>query len=161
VTAVSRPRRRFADNAPVAIYGTIISASVLAAAYEDTTLEIAAGMFITLLVYWLAERWSELIGGHLRGEPLSWSYTREVFASGWPMVQASYGPLIVLLVSDWVGASAEVAVDLALAWTIVTLFVLGFFVGRRAHLGFGGQALSAFFVGALGMLLIGLKALLH
>jgi hypothetical protein len=160
VSVESKPRT-LVETAPVAIYGTIISASVLAAAHEDTTLEIAAGMFITLLIYWLAERWSQLIAGHLSGEPFSWSYTRQVFVAGWPMVQASYGPLIVLIVSDWIGASAEVAVDLALLWTIVTLFVLGFMVGRKAKLGFGGQALSAFFVGALGALLIGLKALLH
>jgi len=58
-------------RAPEAIYGTIISASVLAAAHSDDAVSVALGVFITLLVYWLAERWSELIAGHPGSEPFS------------------------------------------------------------------------------------------
>ena len=149
------------SRAPQAIYGTIISASVLAAADEDDALEVAAGIFITLLVYWLAERWSELVAGHLRGEPYSWQYGRRVFLHGWPLVQASYGPMLVLILAEVLGADVEEAIELALWATIITLIGLGALVGRRAGLGRWGVVFSAAFVGVLGLLLIVLKALLH
>jgi len=148
-------------RAPTAIYGTIISASVLAAAYGDTAVEVAAGVFVTLLVYWLAERWSELIAGHLRGEPFTWAYTRQVFVHGWPMVQASYGPMLVLIIATIFGLDVEEAVELALVATVLVLLGLGAVVGRKANLPLWGVFASAGFVGLLGALLILLKSLLH
>lgn len=162
----SRPRRRRtrwwdAGNASAGIYGTIISASVLAAAHGDTTFVVGTGVFGTLLVYWLAERWSEVIGSHLRGEPFDWAHARRTFLRGWPMVQASYGPLLVLLVARILGASAETAINFALLTTIVVLIVLGTLAGRRACLSRAGVIASAIFNGLLGMALIVLKASLH
>jgi hypothetical protein len=148
-------------RAPEAIYGTIISASVLAAAHSDDAVAVALGVFITLLVYWLAERWSELIAGHLGGEPLSWAYGRRVFVEGWPMVQASYGPMLVLIVAKLFGASTETAIDIALVVTIVVLAGLGTLVGLKARLPVWGIVSSAGFVAFLGVLLIVLKTLLH
>ena len=149
-------------RAPEAIYGTIISASVLAAADSDAdAVAVAVGVFITLLVYWLAERWSELIAGHLGGEPFSWAYGRRVFIEGWPMVQASYGPMLVLIIAKLFGASTETAINIALIVTIVVLSGLGTLVGLRARLPVWGVLFSAGFVAFLGVLLIVLKALLH
>lgn len=150
-----------AGRAPAAIYGTIISASVLAAAHEDSALEVALGVFFTLLVYWLAERWSELLGSHLQGEPFDWAHARRVFVRGWPMVQASYGPMLVLLIARLLGASVDAAVNFALLATIVVLIGLGTLAGRRAGLPPIGVVGSAVFNGFLGVLLILLKSLLH
>jgi hypothetical protein len=159
-----RPRRsRWWDaaNAPAGIYGTIISASVLAAAHDDETITVGAGVFVTLLIYWLAERWSEVLGAHLRGEPFDWAQARRTFLHGWPMVQASYGPLLVLLIARLSGASHEVAIDLALLTTILVLIGLGTLAGVRAGLSTVGVVASAIFNGFLGLLLILLKSLLH
>jgi hypothetical protein len=150
-----------ARQAPAAIYGTIISASVLAAAGEEEALPIALGVFFTLLVYWLAERWSLILGEHLTGEPFDWAHARHVFVSGWPLVQASYGPMLVLLVARLVGASVELAINLALLWTIATLVILGALAGSRSKLPPLGVIGSAVFNGLLGLLLIFLKSLLH
>jgi hypothetical protein len=149
------------SRAPEAIYGTIISASVLAAAHSDDAVMVALGVFITLLVYWLAERWSELIAGHLSGEPFSRAYVRKVFVHGWPMVQASYAPMLVLIIADLFGASTETAINIALAVTIVLLAGLGSLVGAKAKLPPWGVAFSSGFVAFLGVLLIVLKTLLH
>jgi hypothetical protein len=150
-----------ADNAPAGVYGTIISASVLAAAHEDTAFEIGLGVFFTLLVYWLAERWSELLGSHLQGEPFDWAHVRRVFVRGWPMVQASYLPVLVLVAARLLGASVEEAVNFALFMTIVVLIGLGILAARRAGLPPVGVVASAVFNGFLGILLILLKSLLH
>jgi hypothetical protein len=148
-------------QAPAAIYGTIISASVLAAAGEAEALPIALGVFFTLLVYWLAERWSQLLGEHLSGEPFDWAHARHVFVRGWPLVQASYGPMLVLLIARLLGASVQLAINLALLWTIATLIVLGALAGSRSRLPTLGVIGSAVFNGLLGLLLIFLKSLLH
>jgi hypothetical protein len=150
-----------AGRAPAGIYGTIISASVLAAAYEDTALEIALGVFFTLLVYWLAERWSELVGSHLRGEPFDWAHARRVFMHGWPMVQASYVPMLALIIARLLGASVDAAVNFALLTTILVLIGLGALAARRAGLPPVGLVASAIFNGLLGAVLILLKSLLH
>ncbi len=148
-------------RAPSAIYGTIISAAVLATAEEDDVLPVAAGVVITLVIYWLAERWSEVIAGNLRGEVLTWLYVRRVFLRGWPMVQASYGPVLVLLLATAAGLDPEEAVTLALWATILLLVGLGAVAGRRAALPTWGVVASAAFVGLLGAVLIVLKTLLH
>jgi hypothetical protein len=150
-----------AGRAPAGIYGTIISASVLAAAHEDDVVSIALGVFFTLLVYWLAERWSELLGGHLQGEPFDWAHARRVFVHGWPMVQASYLPVLVLVISRLLGASVEAAVNFALLTTILVLIGLGALAARRAGMPPIGVVASAVFNGFLGGVLILLKSLLH
>jgi hypothetical protein len=148
-------------QAAPAIYGTIIGASVMAAGEEHTPVdEVAATVVVTLIVYWLAERWSFLLGSHLTGEPITWRHARQVFAEGWSMVQASYLPLIVMLVSYFLGAEEDIAVNLALLAALVELVTLGAAAGRRAGLTKWALIGGSVFTGALGLLIIGLKALL-
>jgi hypothetical protein len=160
-TQTQTPRWWDTTAAPAGIYGTIISASVLAAADEDTTVQVGLGVLITLVIYWLAERWSELIGSHLQGEPFDLAHARRVFVHGWPMVQASFLPLVALFISRLLGASVDGAVNVALLTTIIVLIGLGVLAGRRAGLPPIGVLGSAIFNGFLGALLILLKSLLH
>jgi hypothetical protein len=147
---------------PTAIYGTIISASVLALAdEEDDLLDTALALVITLVIYWLAERWSVLMARNLKGERITWSAVRGVFVSGWPMVQASYGPALVLVIAGLLGLGTLEAVDLALTATILMLAGLGALGAQRAGLGRLGIVGSSVFVALLGIVLILLKALLH
>ncbi len=142
-----------------AIYGTIIGGSVMAATEEHTPVgEVAATVVVTLIVYWLAERWSFLLGSQMTGQKVTVRHAREVFAEGWSMVQASYLPLLVMLIASFVGADSDLAVDLALGATIVVLVELGYTAAHRA--GRTGWALagSAGFTGLLGVLLVLLKA---
>jgi hypothetical protein len=144
-----------------AIYGTIIGASVMASVEEHTPVaEVAEAVIVTLIIYWLAERWSVLLGTHLEGEPIDWRHAREVFAEGWPMVQASYVPLLVMLLASFVGASEDVAVELALLINVLNLLALGALAGRRAGLHGWGLLGAATFTGMLGVLLVILKAVL-
>jgi hypothetical protein len=149
------------SDAPAGIYGTIICASVMAAEAGQPVGEVAIAVFITVLVYWAAERWSELVAGHLRGERLTWSQIWHVFATGWPMVQASYTPLVLMGAAWLLGANDELAINIALVTTIALLAVLGVIAGRRAGLGRWGIVGSAVFTGLLGSALVILKALLH
>jgi len=133
----------------------------MAASEEGTPVaEVAVTVLVTLIIYWLAERWSFLLGSHLTGEPITFARARHVFAEGWSMVQASYTPLIVMLVGSVVGLSEDTAVNLALASTIVVLIGLGVIAGHRAGLSRWGQVGSAAFTGLLGVVIVLLKAIL-
>jgi hypothetical protein len=149
-------------QAPAGIFGTIVGASVLAAAEpSDELSDVAWTIVVTLIAYWLAERWSELLAGNLRGEKLTRQRVLGVFGHGWPMVQASYTPLLVLLIAWAAGASNATALNAALGVCVATLTGLGFLAGRRAGLATWAAIGSGFFTGLLGFVLILLKAVLH
>src|SRR5215813_1881437 len=59
-------------QAPAGIFGTIIGASVIAAADPNDPLhDVVWAVLVTLIVYWLSERWSEVLASNLRGEPIT------------------------------------------------------------------------------------------
>ncbi len=157
---VGRPLE--ASHAPSGIYGTIICASVMAASSEfDTTGEVAITVLVTVLVYWVAERWSHILAAGIRGRKLTRQASFHMLIEGWPMVQASYLPLLVLLVAYLLGADTTTSVNIALAATAVLLTGLGWVAARRGGRAGWAAARSALLTGALGLALIGLKALLH
>ena len=99
---------------------------------------------VTLLVYWLAERYAEVLGlaaspdgddshGHL-GQKITAAHIRHVLGSGWPMIEASVTPLLVLLGCRLLGAGVDTAINVALAYTLVLLVGLGWLAGTRAGL---------------------------
>ena len=149
-------------QAPAGIFGTIVGASVLASADPaDPLSDVAWAVVVTLIVYWLAERWSEVLGSRLRGEPFTRRRIAAVFGRGWPMVQASYVPLVVLLVSWALGASNATALNIALGFCVATLAALGVLAGRRADMSGWGVVGSGVFTATPGFSLILMKAFLH
>jgi hypothetical protein len=150
-----------ARGAPPAIYGTVIGGAVMASVEEHTPVdEVAVAVLVTLVIYWAAERWSQVLGSQVAGEPLNRRRVAQVFADGWPMVQVSYLPLVIMLLANVCGADADLSVNIALGSIVALLIVFGATGGRRA--GLTGLALiaSAVLTGALGLALIVLKSLL-
>jgi hypothetical protein len=94
--ARSSGRRRAAG-----IYGTIITAAVIAATgVRLTTLALVVSVLVTLLVYWVAEEYAELLGEQLEAGRLPTRLeVRTALAATWPMVSASYVPLLALVVA--------------------------------------------------------------
>ena len=75
-----------------------------------------------LLVYWLAEEYAELLGEQAEGGQLpSRASIRGALAATWPMVSASYVPLLALVLVRLAGASSLVAANVGLAAAIVLL----------------------------------------
>lgn len=87
------------------IYGTIITAALMAAAGDHVpTLALAVSIVVTLLVYWLAEEYAELLGEQLEGGRLpTWADIRVALAATWPMVSASCIPLLSLVLARLLG----------------------------------------------------------
>jgi hypothetical protein len=158
--AKSLGRRRAAG-----IYGAIITAAILDTAGNHLpTAALVVTVVVTLLVYWLAEEYAELLGEQAEAGRLpSRASIRGALAVTWPMVSASFAPLLALLLARLAGASALAAANIGLAAAIVLLTIHGWSAGRAAQLR-GWQLFSATSVAAaLGLLMIALKdlVLLH
>jgi hypothetical protein len=141
------------------IYGAIITAAIIAAVGGRLpTRVLVVSVIVTLLVYWLAEEYAELLGEQATGGKLpNRAYIRAALAATWPMVTASYLPLLVLLLVRLAGASASAAANVGLAAAIVLLTAHGWLAARAAQLR-GWRLLFAVSVAtALGLVMVVLK----
>jgi hypothetical protein len=157
-TGRERGRRRAAG-----IYGTIITAAVIAAGGNQlSTAELEITVLVTLIVYWLAEQYAELLGEHTHdGRLPRRDQVRSSLAGAWPMVSASFVPLVSLLLARVAGASAPGAAAVALLVTAVLLVVHGYTAARAAQL--TGVRLVAVtgLAGLLGVAMVVLKTVLQ
>jgi hypothetical protein len=143
------------------IYGAIITAAILDTAGKHLpTVALVVAVVVTLVVYWLAEEYAEILGEQVEGGRLpGWAAIRGPLAARWPMVSASYAPLLVLLLARLAGASAAVAANIGLVAAIVLLTFHGWSASRAAQL-HGRPLIFATSVAlALGLVMIALKDL--
>ena len=150
---------RAARRRAAGIYGTVITAAVLASARGRLpTTALASAVLITLIVYWVAELYSEILGEQAvyAGSPI-WPRIRDGMASTWTMVSAAYIPVLVLVVSRLFGASTTVAANIALAVAVVVLVIHGWFAGRAAKLHGVQLLIVTMIAGGLGIVMIILK----
>jgi hypothetical protein len=141
------------------IYGIIITAAVLASAGKAlSTPALAVAVFVTLLVYWAAEQYAELLGeraehGHLP----TWPRIRAGLGDTWTMVTACYVPVLALIAGRLLGASASMAANIALAVAVVLLIIHGWAAGRAAELRGIHLVVVTLIAGGLGAMMIVLK----
>jgi hypothetical protein len=157
----NHPHAWFGRGRAAGIYGAIITAAILdTAGGHLSTAALVISVVVTLLVYWLAEEYAEVLGEQAAGGHLpSRAYIRAALAATWPMVSASYAPLLALVLARLAGASALTAANIGLAAAIVLLIIHGWLAGRAAQL-HGRQLLGAVSVAAaLGLVMILLKDL--
>jgi hypothetical protein len=143
------------------IYGTIVASAVLAAGGGHlTTVPLAVTVLVTLLVYWAAEGYADLIAEQVHAGHLpTWAQLRASLAAIWPMVSASYIPLLSLLVATILGVTTRNAATVALMVAIALLLVHGWAAGRASQLR-GLRLLAVTLVaGAFGIMMILLKLL--
>jgi hypothetical protein len=156
-----KPRADPGERRAAGIYGTIITASIIdTAGGHVTTYQLVVSVFVTLLVYWAAEGYADLLGQHTQqGRLPSWRQVRASLTATWPMVAASYLPLLALVVAHLAGASDSAAVWAGLIVALLMLVYYGWSAGRAAHL--EGKALLAVvaMAAALGVVMILLKEL--
>ena len=143
------------------IYGAIITAAIIAAVGAKLpTLALAVSVLVTLVVYWVAEEYAELLGEQVTGGHLpTWAYIRAALAHTWPMVSASYLPLLALVAARLAGASASTAANYGLAAAILLLTFHGWSAGRASHLRGWQLAGVTAIAAALGLVMVVLKDL--
>jgi hypothetical protein len=143
------------------IYGAIITAAILdTAGGHLPTIALVVSVVVTLLVYWLAEEYAEILGEQVQGGRLpGWAYIGGALAATWPMVSASFLPLLALVIARLAGASALTAANVGLAVAIVLLTIHGWLAGRAAKLHRWPLLAATSTAAALGVVMILLKDL--
>ena len=155
-TAKNLGRRRAAG-----IYGAIITAAILdTAGGHMSTAVLVVSVVVTLLVYWLAEEYAEVLGEQVEGGRLpSRASIGRALAATWPMVTASYVPLLAVVLAHLAGASDLTAANVGLAAAVVLLTVHGWLAGRAAQLRSWQLCFATSIAAALGLVMIALKDL--
>ncbi|MBV9094944.1 MAG: hypothetical protein JO132_13910 [Streptosporangiaceae bacterium] len=155
----ARTARRAGRRRASGIYGAIVTAAILdTAGGRLPTDALVVAVVATLVVYWLAEEYAAFLGEQAEGGVVAtWSYIRQALADSWPMVSASYLPLLALLVARIAGASAFSAANVGLVTAVVILTYHAWVAGRAAQLR-GRRLLFSTSIGAaLGLAMILLK----
>jgi hypothetical protein len=126
-------------------------------AYTDA---LVVSVVVTLLVYWLAAEYAEVIGEQVQdGRLPSTASVWAALAATWPMVTASYAPLLAVVLVRLAGASALTAANVGLVAAIVLLMVHGWRAGQAAQLRGRQLFFSTSIAAALGLVMIALKDL--
>ena len=150
-------------RAASAIYGLVVcSATLAAAAIGGQESLVAVSVLVTVVVYWMAESYSQALARHgHKHAALGWSGMKAILGQGWPMVSASFLPLVTLLVVGALGAPVLVAVNAALGVATVLLIGAGWTASRGSGLR-GWRLVTSTAVSAVfGLVMVGLKNLLH
>jgi hypothetical protein len=157
-------RARWGDERELtdAIHGMVVGAAVMVAASLHGTLwQVVVSVVGTLLVYWAAERYAEILAAGVHGRIHDRSRIAAALRRGWPMLQSSYAPVVVLLVTSALGAELRTAVLSALGLSTVLLAGIGYEAARRSGApvapALGWAAGAALF----GVAVIVLKIALH
>ncbi len=148
-----------------AIYGTIVATAVVEGLSEDpeaSSRDIALGTIGTTVVFWLAHVYANVLGqrAELRRAP-SWSESWTVARNEWPMVESGVIVAVPCLLAAVGVLSRSAGVNLAIFLGIAILFGCGLLLARREGLRWGGALLAAAISGALGLVIVGLKTLVH
>jgi hypothetical protein len=144
-----------------AILGTVVGAAAMAVASLHGSLgEVVVSVLVTVAVYWVAERYAEVLAAAVHG-PGRRGRLAAALRQGWPMIEAAYTPLVVLVVVVLVTGHLERGVLAALSVAALMLGGFGHAAARRA----GASRAAALGWGAgsamLGVVVILLKIFLH
>jgi hypothetical protein len=135
--------------------GAIVTASEAA----PNVVEMAITVVVTVALYWVAHAYAEVLGNSQAVAP-SWKVAVRELGLESPMVAACILPLGVLLVTDLLGASFELATTVSLLATVGLLFIWGLLAARRAQLSRAWAAASGGVYTLLGIAIVVLKLVL-
>jgi hypothetical protein len=153
-------------NPARAIYGTILVMAVITALSHDdsvTSAELVAGVLATTSVFWIAHVYAEVLGQRMEGEGVRLTFANVALAARgeWPLVEASLLPVLCLLLGVVGIVKTDTAVAIAIGAGVVELFGYGIAVGRRLNLSRGGIVVVGVVNGALRLVIVLLKVLVH
>jgi hypothetical protein len=151
-----------ADSYAAAVYGSIVAAGLVAALRETHASSVASAVSLlsTMGVFWLAHAWAEITGERIHhGRRFAPQLAVEIARSEWPLVEAAFGPTVVLFLG-WAGLlSDRNALTAALVVCALQLMSWAFVVGMRAYDRWYYAALGALGNGLLALALVVLESI--
>ena len=159
---LGQSRRFSAESAGAAVLGLIVCAGVMTAAGDFSSIgTVAVAVGGTMLIYWFAEAYAHALATHLVGHRGFMANLRHMLGLRWPLVVASFEPLVAMLVMSALGAEASSAITVALIVATALLFVYGYVAVTRDGITGWRRLGAAAGIAALGALMIVLKSTLH
>lgn len=154
---------------PAAIYGTIVYASVVAAASIDNeehgdAAQILVFSVVSIVVFWMAHVYSTALGFHGDADRLSDRIRdsfRHAVSESHGMLEAAIAPSVPLLLATLGVIRPSTAVIAALWLTVATLALLGYLVFAVRSRPLGICITGAVVTGLFGVVVIVLKTALH
>jgi hypothetical protein len=148
-----------------AIYGNVLATSLVVAFSEDddySTGEMAVSVLVTGIVFWLAHVYASLLAErYVAGRRLTRSEIGAEFYGEWPVVQAFFPPIVVLLLGT-IGVLAEnTAVSVAIAVGLAAMVLWSLAIGRQERMSLLGLAGLALLNALLGAAIVLLKVVVH
>lgn len=151
-------------NASGLLYGAIVTGAVISVASggADSAVSIVVDVAQVLIVYWAAHVYIRVLADRLVDPASRFAdRAREALRHELAVLLGGVPALSVFVAATLAGADTSGATNLALAATVVLLGSAGYVVGRQAEA--RGWALVAEVAASslLGLLVVGLKAMLH
>ncbi|MEX0620868.1 MAG: hypothetical protein WD181_04735 [Solirubrobacterales bacterium] len=147
-----------------AIYGTILSMTVITTASSDEELgpmAIAGWAVATAFVFFLAHVYSSIVARGFARPARAVSLIREESRHEWPMVQGALLPAAVLLLAP-LGLVADDQASYLAVWTgVVMLFGAGLVIGSKEKLSIGRSLIIGTINAIIGLLIVSLKIFIH
>jgi hypothetical protein len=157
-----------ADELSGAIYGTLVASGVLATegSTRDGVGEVALVVLVTLMVYWFAHGYAEMLADRAReravgGKAHALVDLGRALRKQWSIVGGSVSLIVVLFLGALLGADTDTAVSIAVWFAVLELLLWGTLAARQAEL--RGWPMVAYGLGSasLGVAIGILEVLLH
>jgi hypothetical protein len=159
------PESESAEGLATAIYGTILSTSLITAYSEDPgsdPLQVAVAVFVAALVFWLAHAYSDVLArGLVLRESGGWARVRIQLSREWPLVTGATLPLLPLFLAPLGVLSDDSAESVAIVTGIGVLTAVGVAIAWRRRSGLIGLAMAAAASALFGAMVVLLKTLVH
>jgi hypothetical protein len=154
---------RSAQDLAAAIYGTVLCTALIAAYSEDPgsdPLQVAVASATTAVVFWLAHAYSGFIarGMHSTGGVAG---ARDELARQWPLVLGGIPPTLPLFLGSFGVLSNYHAEEVAIATGIAMLGIWGVAIAWSRGRGWLGILSGAAASVVFGVVIVGLKMLVH
>ena len=149
-----------------AIYGTLLVMSVItvkSVAAEPDAVAVLIAAVVTSFVFWVAHVYADALAAHVQlgVRRLQWSRLQVIAREEWPMVQSVFPPGAFLVLGIVGVVRDDTAVLMALGAGIVALGIWGSASARRSGASPVGVAAAAGINVAFGLVVVGLKLLVH
>ena len=152
-------------NLAGAIYGTILATSVVAGLSEGGQVDRGPAALVVLstsIVFWIAHVYAGVLGQHLgRDGGLAWSRVRSVARHERPILGSGIPPAAVLGLGTIGLFERDTAYAIAIGVGVASLVFWGVAYAHEQGYGRGGMLIAGLLNGLLGVLIVGLKVLVH
>ncbi len=151
-------------NPTGAVYGTLTLGALLAAesGLRDTYLETVGSAVVTLVTYWLAHAYAELLGHRITDRTnLTVGGLGQALARDRTILQSATIPVLALLICWAAGASQETAVSVALWVCAGCLLAFELLAGLRTRARPAELLLEGCVGAAMGVGVLALRVILH